>query len=57
MRQVTRGTWYLFALATTIHTIQIGSDFQRLGTRVLAIILVSIVVITFVQKRLQRKAL
>lgn len=44
-----------FALAT-IHATQIGSDFQRLGTKVLAVILVSIVVITFVQKRLQRKA-
>ncbi|MFN2270119.1 MAG: ferric reductase [Anaerolineae bacterium] len=43
-----------FALAT-IHATQIGSDFQRLGTKILAIILASIVVVTFIQKRLQRK--
>lgn len=43
-----------FTLAS-VHALQIGTDLQRLGTRVLVAILMLIATITFIQKRLQHR--
>jgi DMSO/TMAO reductase YedYZ heme-binding membrane subunit len=43
-----------FALAS-VHAFLLGSELQWLGMRILLIVLVAIVIITFVQKRLQRR--
>lgn len=46
---------YVAFLLASIHALQIGSDFQRLGTRAVVVILILIATITFIQKRLQRR--